>query len=115
MGSFGTRKRVRDILQEEGIETKYLKLFFEPKTKPLSRLQPKSETKLESETEPKNQIETQTETKNICSLCEEHKKEIIELNKKFDSMIHLQSKLISLIDDINYRFNDKGQLLSYIM
>jgi hypothetical protein len=106
---YGTRKRIRDILQEEGIESKHLKSYFEPKSK--SNLTKPNLTK------PKSHLtnnEPQIEPKNICTKCEEHKKQIVELNKKFDSMIQLQSKLITLLEDIDYRFNDKGQMLSYI-
>lgn len=101
---YGTRKRIRDILQEEGIESKKLKSYFEIQTKSHST---KSKYHLTNQ-------EPQPEPKNVCSKCEEHKKQIIELNKKFDSMIQLQSKLITLLEDIDYRFNDKGQMLSYI-
>ena len=37
-----------------------------------------------------------------------------EINQKFNAMIELQTKLIALLEDIDYRFNDKGQMLSYI-
>jgi hypothetical protein len=103
---YGSRKRIRDILQEEGIESKHLKSYFEPKTKPHLTKHKSHSTN--------NELQIDLEPKNICSKCEEHKKQIIELNKKFDSMIQLQSKLITLLEDIDYRFNDKGQMLSYI-
>ena len=95
----GTRKRVRDVLSEEGINSKHLKIYFatQSKKQPESNKNPEEAPK-ELHKEPKEQLQ----------------KQINELNKKFDSMINLQTKLIALLEDIDYRFNDKGQMLSYI-
>jgi hypothetical protein len=112
----GTRKRVRDVLAEEGIESKHLKIYFTTKSK--------KQSENSVETEPSNMDKPIDKTLNEISF-KSHKdsikdskeslqKQIDELNKKFDSMINLQTKLIALLEDIDYRFNDKGQMLSYI-
>lgn len=93
----GTRKRVRDVLSEEGINSKHLKIYFNILSEKLTK-NPEEALKEKEPKEPKESLQNQ----------------IIELNKKFDSMINLQTKLIALLEDIDYRFNDKGQMLSYI-
>lgn len=93
----GTRKRVRELLDEEGINSKHLKIYFNIPSDKLNK-KPEEVSKEPPKEPPKESLQNQ----------------IIELNKKFDSMINLQTKLIALLEDIDYRFNDKGQMLSYI-
>lgn len=106
MSLSGSRKRLRDVFSDEGINTKHLKLYFDKISLPNSKHSNKE-----------HQSEHQSEHNNYpnkeCN-CSLNSIKIEELNKKFDSMILLQSKLIALLEDIDYRFNDKGQMLSYI-
>ena len=108
----GTRKRVRDVLMEEGIETKHLKVYFNTHQK-----NPPKNSEKESKETLENVIlkyDKEPKKESCNSPCKECQQKFDELNRKFDSMITLQAKLISLLEDIDYRFNDKGQMLSYI-